>query len=168
MNARLEYLADSLIIEALAKDEGIVRTAQDGGIVDTVAGGIKDYVADIYDPERPISSIISFVGPGLLWKMNFKWMSVLYTVAEAFGFDWKAFWSKIGNGVASFVKKIISSKEKASDSEASSQINDIVQDGFENSFTGEVDQEKLLDIAQRRKHGTALREALEIKAIALR
>lgn len=169
MNSSLECIADTLIMEALVKDDpNFVRTAQDGGIMGTIAQGVKDYVSDIYDPKRPVSSIVSFMGPGLLWKLDFPWISVLYTVAEALGFDWKAFWSKVGSGIASFVKNIIGSKQKPSEDEASTQINDVVKDGFQNSFTGEVDKEQLLDIAKHKKFGENLRDALEVKAIAIR
>jgi hypothetical protein len=165
MNASLEYLADSLIIEALARDNMII-IAQDN-IMESVASGVKNYVLSQFDKDRPIASVVAFMGPGLLWSMDFKWMSVLYTVAEALGFDWRSFWSAVGKAIAIFVKGIISSGQKATEDSASNNVNNAVQNAFMNNFTGQIDQEKLVDIA-RNKFSSHLNEALEIKAIALR
>lgn len=166
MNAQLSYIADSLIIEALAKDEGLVVFAQEG-IIGSVAQGVKDYVMSQFDRNRPIASIAAFLGRGLLWSMGFKWMSVLYTVAEALGFDWKAFWSSVGRGITTFAKTIMGSKEKPSEEEASQKINDVVEDSFKNNFSGDVDKGRLLDIAQG-KYASDLQNALQLKAIAIK
>lgn len=169
MNANLEYLADSLIIEALAKDDMIVL-AQEGGIVSSVAEGIKDYVSDLYDSNRPVASVVSFLGPGLLWKLGFPWMSVLYTVADALGFDWKSFWGGVGKAIAQFVKVIIKSKQSGNTSaeeNADVTIKDIVTDQFESSFTGEVDEKKIYNLARSGKFATNMKEALQVKAFAL-
>lgn len=167
MNANLEYLADSLIIEALAKDESLIVLAQEN-IVSSVASGVKDYVADIYDSKRPLASIMAFMGPGLLWRLNFSWLSVLYAVADALGFDWKSFWSTVGRGIVEFVRTIISSRAPASQEEAGSHITEVVSNAFENNFTGEVDKEKLLDIARKRSLANDISEAKELKALAIR
>jgi hypothetical protein len=163
MNPSLEYLADSLIIEALAKDD-IKITAQD--IIGSVASGVKEYVESQFDKERPVSSITAFLGSGLLWSMGFKWMSVLYSVAEALGFDWKTFWSAVGKNITDFVRDIINSGNKSSESDATTKINGIVGDAFINNFTGAIDKEKLTDIVKQRKFGNDLNNALEIKAFA--
>lgn len=166
MNGRLEYLADSLIIEALAKDD-LIAIAQEGGLVQSVAQGVKDYVSSQFDKNKPIASVVSFMGPGLLWSMNFKWMSVLYTLAEALGFDWRSFWSAVGRGIAMFVKTIIGSDEQVPEDEVSNTVNSTVQNAFMKSFTGEADMSKLLDLAKH-KFANNMSEALEIKAMALR
>lgn len=167
MNGNLEYLADTLIIESLAKDDTIVVTAQEG-IIASVASGVKNYVLSQWDPQHPAASVAAFMGSGLLWSMGFKWMSVLYTVADAIGFDWKSFWATVGNDISEFVETIIGSKEKVSENEASSKINNIVSNAFENNFKGNIDKSKLLDVARRQKFGEQLNEALEIKGIAIR
>lgn len=167
MKANLEYLADSLIIEELAKNDHLIVNAQDG-IIGSVAEGVKSYVASQFDKTRPIASIAAFLGRGLLWSMGFKWMSVLYSVAEAFGFDWKAFWSSVGNGITSFAKTILGSKTKSSEDDASSKINSVVEDAFSNSFTGEPDQQKIMDIAGKASYASQLRDAILIKEAAIK
>jgi len=168
MNSDLDYLADSLIIEALAKDNLIVF-AQEGGVINSVANGIKDYVSELYDPNRPIASVVSFIGPGLLWKLGFPWMSVLYTATDALGFDWKSFWSEVGKGIAEFVRTIKNTKDSGEEpDESGEQINDVVSAAFQSSFTGEVDKDKLIDAAKKYKFATRMSDALEIKAVAIR
>lgn len=168
MNASLEYIADSLIIEALAKDNSMIITAQDGSISSSVAQSVKSYVESQFDKTRPLASITAFLGRGLLWSMGFKWMSVLYTVAEALGFDWKSFWSSVGRGITAFVKTLIESKHKASESEASSSVYGVVQNSFANSFSGDVDKKKLVEIASQGKFASDMRDALRIKEAAIR
>lgn len=174
MNANLEYLADSLIIEALAKNDSIITTAQfadNENAMGSVAGGVKRYVMSLYDKDHPIASIAAFMGRGILWSLGFKWMSVLYTVAEALGFDWRPFWSAIGKGIAGFVKSCFSSDGKIvkqiPEDHASSVINDLVSSAFQANFTGELDSGKLSEIA-RNKFSSEMKNALEVKAIALR
>lgn len=157
--------SDSLFIGAIATSHNIVLAQQD--IVGSVADGIKSYVSDIYDSKRPLASIMAFMGPGLLWKLEFPWMSVLYTVAEALGFDWKAFWSSVGKGITSFVRVIIDSGAKISDAAATSQIGDVVSSSFNGSFTGELNQEKLLNVARQNKV-SSIRDVIELKALANR
>ena len=166
MNASLEYLADSLFIEALAKNDSMIVLAQQD-IIGSVAESVKNYVSDIYDPNRKLASIMAFIGPGLLWKLNFPWLSVLYTVAEALGFDWKSFWSDVGRGIVRFVRAIISSGTKAAPDEMNTQVNDVVSTSFNNNFTGEIDKTKLMNIALQNKLGADISNAMELKVFAL-
>ena len=165
MNSSLEYLATTLIIEALAKDD-ITITAQD--IIGSVSSGVKEYVESQFDKERPVASITAFLGSGLLWSMGFKWMSVLYTVAEALGFDWKAFWGVVGKDITDFVRDIISSGKKSSEADATAKINGVVSDAFINNFTGGIDKEKLIGIVRQRNFGSDLNNAVELKTIAIK
>lgn len=167
MNASLEYIADSLIIEKLASNGGMIVIAQDGGIISSVASNIKNYVLSMFDKDHPISSIMSFLGPGILFKLGFPWMSALYTIAEALGFDWKGFWSKVGEGITSFTKTIISSGKPADENEASASVNQTISNSFSNSFTGQVDKEKLLDIAKNGKFSSNMKNSLELKKLAI-
>lgn len=166
MNARLEYIADSLIIEKLASNGSIIVIAQDGGgIMSSIASNIKEYVFSMFDKHHPISSIMSFLGEGILFKLGFPWMAVLYTVAGALGFDWKGFWSKVGQGITTFVKTILASGKPADESETASAVNDTVSSSFNSSFTGQVDKEKLLEIAKNGKFASD--NAIEMKKLAI-
>jgi hypothetical protein len=174
MNASLEYIADSLIIEKLAANGGMIVIAQDGGIVSSIASNIKNYVLSIFDKDRPISSIMSFLGPGILFKLGFPWMSVLYTAAEAFGFDWKGFWSSVGQGITTFVKTILSSGKPADENEAAQKVNETVANAFNSNFSGQIDKDKLEDLAKNNtfkaddgKFSSDLNNALELKKLAI-
>lgn len=166
MNADLEYLADCIFIEALAKDDSLIVLSQQD-IMGSVAESIKNYVSNIYDPNRKLASIMAFIGPTLLWKLNFPWLSVLYTVAEALGFDWKSFWSDVGRGIARFVRAITNSGAKATPDEMSTQVNDVVSTSFNDSFTGEIDKVKLMNVALQNKLGADISNAIELKVFAI-
>lgn len=163
MNHNVSYIRSSLIIEALAKDN--IKIAQDSNIVGSVASSIREYVLDHFDKNRPISSIAAFLGPGLLWRMGFPWISVLYEVADALGFDWKGFWSSVGSAMTEFVKTILDLKRKPSEAELSSKVNEAVSEAFQNNFSGEPNKNKLLNIATK-SFQNDVNDALELKAIA--
>jgi hypothetical protein len=170
VNSNLEYLADCIIIEALAKDDLSIKIfAQEGGAMASVADGIKSYVHSLWDPEKPIASVMAFLGRGMLWSMGFKWLSILYTVAEALGFDWIGFWDSVKNGITKFVKEMLP-KGKIPQDLMSSKVNSVVANAMSQHSTGDVDQEKLKDLATGKvklSFEQRLQEALEVKAIAL-
>jgi hypothetical protein len=138
----------------------------------SIAGGIESYVKSIYDPRRPAASIAAFIAPGLLWKLRFHWLMILYTVAEALGFDWKSFWSTVGRGIASLVKPFLGLngrvRKKIPGDVATSHIRDVVNNAFSNNFSGEVDTGALLNIVKKHKFDSDINEALDIKSVALK
>jgi hypothetical protein len=173
MNGELTYIADCIIIEALGKGE-IQKTAQDSFLA-TIVNHIKSFISDQYDAEHPLASIAAFFAPEILWALPFGgWLSVLYTVAEALGFDWKPFWTSVGNGIVSIVKSILSIREtnpsyQAPPEQVSQQVNNVVSEAFDAHFTGEEDTAKLLEIAKQKVSTSFkkdLNDALEVKAIA--
>lgn len=140
MNPSLTYLADSIFIEALAKEDKIIARGSDG-VFGSVVDGVKNYIASKFDKSRPIASIMSFLGRGLLYSMGFKWMSLLYAGAEAFGFDWTSFWSEVGKRITSFIKGLRG--KKASEQDASSKVDEIVSSAVNSHFSGEFDPSKV-------------------------
>lgn len=166
MNANLEYLADITILNSLAKDSPLVAFAQDAGIMGSVESGVKSYIAEHFDRNKPIASLTALFGSGLLYSLGFKWMSVLYMLAEALGFNWVSLWSAVGNGISEFAKDIIGSKHKATQAEASSKVNAIVSSAVQDSFSGEPDTQKLTELANQKLFSRNMQEAHELKALA--
>lgn len=152
MNAHLEYIADSLIIEAFAKDN--IITAEDN-VMGPIVNGIQSYVSSIYDSRRPIASIASFIAPGLLFSMGNKKIAILYEIMSVLGFNWISFWNGLGKGIAAFIKN---SKSKPSEDASYSNINNMVNDGFKENYSGQVDKKKLLDIADKIKFASNIVE----------
>lgn len=158
MNAHLEYIADSLVIETFVRDKFII-TAEDN-VMGSMVNGIQSYVSSIYDPKRPIASIISFIAPGLLFSMGNKKIAILYAIMEALGFNWTSFWSGLGKGVATFIKN---SSSKPSEDNVSSHINYLVNNEFKENYSGQVDKKKLLDLSHKISFAS---NAIEMNKIA--
>jgi hypothetical protein len=116
---------------------------KEAGMVDTIVGKIKSEVASAYDPSRPVESVLSFVGPGVLWKLGFPWLAVIYEIMGALGFSWKDFWEKVKDELKSL---LTSAKDKTVDK---SQIESIVHNSVSSSFSGTPDNEKLQDLAKK-------------------
>lgn len=165
MNAELEYIADITILQSLV-DQPIKVFAQDSSLSGSVESGVKSYIAEHFDKNQPVSSLAALLGRGLLWSMGFKWMSVLYTVAEALGFNWTGFWSSVGNFVSTFATNIINSGKKATQEETSQKIGAAVNQSFQDSFTGQVDTSQLNNISK--KFSSHMENAHELKALAIK
>src|SRR5271165_5682299 len=125
MRPELQYIADTILIESLLKDDFKIALAQDNSVMSTALGGLKSYVGSIFKKDQPISSIMSLFADGLLFSLGGKKLGILYSLAGAFGFDWQGFWHSIGEGISNFVKEILSSGKKADASTTSSKVNDI-------------------------------------------
>ena len=132
----------------------------------SVESGIKSYIAEHFDKNKPVASLASLFGRGLLWSMGFKWMSILYTVAEALGVNWVSVWSKIGNWASTFATSIINSGKKLTQQDISQKVNDVVNQSFQDSFTGEMDTSKLNNLSK--KFSFNMQNAHELKALAIK
>lgn len=130
-NANLHILADRFIFEDL-----LISNAQDNSFI----GSITSYVKLLYDPERPYSSILSFIGPGLLFKAGFPWVAVIYELMDALGFDWKGLWHSLGQGIINLVKSKSASDEN---------IDRLVDEKVNDNFNGEMDADKVKDILSK-------------------
>jgi hypothetical protein len=148
MNIRLQYLADSILIEALAKDDPMRRFAQ-SSIMEDIGSGITQYVKSQWDPKQPIESVAAFFAPGLLWSLGFPWMSVFYEVAEAFGFNWKGFWGDVGGKMQEFVHGVASSGQPPSEQEVSTAADGAVNAAMQQHASGESNMGKLWDMAKK-------------------
>lgn len=150
MRPQLQYIADTILIESMLKDDDIkIAIAQESSIGSTLIGGLKSYVFSIFDKNRPISSIASLLTSSLLWALPSKKLAILYTLAGALGFDWKGFWNALGGSITTFVKEILSSGKKADGTQTASRVNEAVSNAISSSFTGNIDKAKITEMAQQ-------------------
>lgn len=147
MRSELQYIADSIYIEKLLKDDTIVSLAQDSSVASSVIGMLKSYVFSVFDTNRPIASLASLFTSGLLWNLKSKKLAILYTLAGALGFDWKAFWGKFGEEMTSFAKEIMSAEKKPDAATTNSKVNQIATNAVSSSFTGSPDPKALSNLA---------------------
>jgi hypothetical protein len=121
-----------------------IALAGEGGVIDNVIAGIKSYVSDLWDGERPLASIVSFLGPGLIFKLGFPWLAVAYEVASALGFDWIGFWDSLKNSVWEIVKKVMSpGGTKLTEEEVHQQVSQATSESLDRNTHDTVDEEKL-------------------------
>lgn len=149
-NFNLEYLADCVFIEALYElDDPFVKKAQ--SVMANVANGIKEHVMSMFDKDRPIASIMAFLGPGILWKLGLPWwLTVAYEVADVLGFDWIGFWDGVKNNIGEFLSTFIHSENKPSEQEMSNKVNAAVNNAAQSNIGGDdIDQEKLKSIISK-------------------
>lgn len=160
----MSYLTDTLYVERMLRGQKIkISVAQEGGIISSIANGIRDYIMSQYDPGHPIASIVNFLGPGLLVTVS-PWMGIIYELAEALGFDGKSFWVEVGKNLTEFFETLThiqspiksgqlnSSEQKdlpISEQDFYQKLTDIIARTIDQSFSGPVDQDKLAQVAQK-------------------
>jgi hypothetical protein len=148
MRFHLQYIADTILIESLIKEDSKIAIAQDSSASPT--DSIKSYVSSIFNKDKPtISSIMSLFTDGLLFSLGGTKLKILYFVAKAFGFNFEGFWHTVGTDVAEFVKEILSSGKKADFSTTASKANEIATNAVSASFTGTLDESKIKELADK-------------------
>lgn len=160
MNGRLVHIANGAVLESFANDSKI-SLGQTSSYLHAAEGAIKSYVDSTFDKTRPIASLASFITGGLLWSLKSKKLAILYMVAGALGFDWKAFWDALGKSIVAVVQEIHGGKP-TTDEDATNKVNQVVESSFPQHFTGKVDMSKVLDLAKR-VFAEDLDNALKIK-----
>lgn len=154
----MSHLAVTLYINRLYQEQTPrIVLAGEGGFVDNVISGIKEHVLSKWNADKPLASVVAFIGPGLLFKLGFPWLSVAYEVADALGFDWVGFWDSIKNSVMSIVKSNISlSGPKPSEEDMHKQLAEATDESLKkNIHEDRINEEKLAEIAKKSK-GTAM------------
>jgi hypothetical protein len=151
MRPQLQYIADSILIESLVKQDDIkIALGQDGGsISSTILSGLRSYVSSVFKPEAPISSLMALFSNGLLFSLGGTKIKILVILASALGFDWIGFWHNVGESVAGFVKEILDSKKPADANTTASKANEIASKAVSQSFTGSPDLTKLKELAEK-------------------
>ena len=174
MNNQLENIADGIIIEIFASRDRKISLANEGGIVSSMAEGIQSYVSQIWDKNRPISSISAFFAPAVWWrfftKSKFKYLAIVYEIAVALGWDDKAFWSSVGEKAKEIVKEIISSGKKATSEAIDSKIKPSMEGIVDGSFTKGSDDGELVNILKDVgiTKTQSLKSAIKLKKLAIK
>jgi hypothetical protein len=150
-------ISDEIYFSSYINNGKIISISQSEGILSSLGNIVKNYVSSIYDKEHPYSSILSFLGSGMLFSLGLPKLSILYELAEALGFDWKSFWSNLGNAIISFTK----SSSNPTEQEIASNVNSIVDSSLKSSFSGNVDKSKLSSIIKSSETATELRKLAE-------
>lgn len=152
----LQFIRDTQLMERLARDP-MHKSAQEG----SVSSLITSEVQKIYDPKNPVSSILAFIGPGLLWMTGFKWLAVIYEVADAFGFNWTQFFTDIKNKLEPLLTGLVNGEGKSA-----ADVNTIVQEAAASADSDNIDAAKIQDVAEKYAPAS-VNDMLFIKKLAL-
>lgn len=143
----MTYFSATLYMNRLYQ-EGNPKIAT-AGLAGDVWDVITSYVGGHWDGKKPLASVFSFLGPGLIVSLGFPWLAIAYEVASALGFDWIGFWNSMINGVIGLVKGLIGGSEKPTEEDAHKSVEDLVSKNLEaNIDTSKVDEQKLAELAQ--------------------
>lgn len=155
-NNKLKFYTDSIIIEALLKDNLIKNAdAEASGLI----SAIKSYMDSKIDPNDKAGSVINALAPGAIFRMlrlfGFGWLSFLLSVAvSVFHIDVGSILSSIFNSVKSHIS---SGKKMSSD-----QVDDIVSSAVTN-HSGAAEPESDSDFKLEANFSKRLRSAKLIK-----
>jgi hypothetical protein len=161
--ADIEYLADTMLMEAFLSDGPITKLAQTS-FASSIAQEIKDYVLSKFDKNHPISSIMTFLGGGLIWRIS-PMMGIFYEVAAALGFDWQGFWQAVGKNLEDFLSTIFSSGQKPSEQFLSSQVDTAVDSAAREHFQDKPNRGMIEALRRRFAFKDELKNIIELKAI---
>ena len=161
--ANTEYLIDTLVMNAFVKDD-ITKVAQ-SSVMTSIAQGIKNYVLSLYDPNKPVASVVAFLGPGLLFRAGFPMLAIFYEVAEALGFDWIGFWKTVGDEMQQFLQAMLSSNQKPSEEDLSNKVDSVVQNAAAEHFKEQPSMGKLMGVMRKVTARQDLKNVIELKAI---
>lgn len=145
-------------MKKLFHEPSLHKTAQEG--MGDVLSKIETAAKGMYNPEHPVESVLAFIGPGLLWMLGFKWIAVLYEIAEALGFNWAEFFTSLKDKLKPFLTELVNNK-----SGDTSQLNAIVQEAAAGASSDTIDTDKLKDAVD--KYGS-LNNLLYMKKVAQR
>lgn len=131
-----------------------------------IVDGIKDYVSTSWEElkKRPVAGILSFIGPGLLFKLGFPWLAAAYELAGALGFDWVGFWDGLKNSVIEVFTNAIHG-ERPTQEQLHQKITEQTDENLAQHTTDKVDVDKLAEI-QRKSGITALPASTGAKNIS--
>lgn len=160
MRADLHFIYETKAMGKLFHEPSMKKNAQD------VGQGLLDKVKNFVhiDSEHPIESVVSFLTPGLLWMLGFRWLTVLYTVAEALGFDWNHFWDSIGDKI----RAILQDTDKTNKSVDGAKVQAAVQSSMNESMRDEIKPEKILALQTQQMQSSSMNNLLFIKKMAYR
>jgi len=88
LNSQIGIYADTLIAETLLGDTGLLKTAQNQGMMSSVVSKVKDYFSSKVDPNDKAGSVLNMLAPGIIRTtfsaMGMPWLGLLLGVADSF------------------------------------------------------------------------------------
>lgn len=140
----LQFLHSNLIMERFLGEDPLNKFAQesDGGVFSTIQREVSKLLAE--GKEHPVTSILEFIGPGLLFMFGFKKISVAMALAEALGFNFSHFYASIKAKLKPILEAMASGEHKDS-----SEVESIVQESAEEAMQEQPDADKLQDIVMK-------------------
>lgn len=135
-----QYNQTNLLLAKL-KQSSIKKEALDlSGLTSTIVNHVKS----IYNPEKPVGSMLDFVGPSVLFRVGGWKLMILYELFGALGFDWTNFFESIKNLISELFQ---SSKEGKTITEE--DLNKSIQDKIQSHLSDDADLEKLKQIEEK-------------------
>lgn len=112
-------------------------------------GGIKDAVGGLWDGKKPLASVLSFLGPGLLYLLPGSSMLILaYELAGAVGFDWIGFWDSLIKEVANLFEN--TKNDKLTKDEVQSKATNITEQLLDSHVDeNKVDDKKVEELSKK-------------------
>lgn len=155
----ISHSTDMYFMAALCNQPPLHKTAQDdmGGLFSS----IQSAVMPNYDPNDKISSILGFIGPGLLRMLGFGWIPIIMTVAEAFGFNWTQFYHSIRTRLEPLLKEITEGTGSSDD------IHAAVEESAQEASSGQPNLDKVMEAAKMVVNSASPADMLVIRKLAI-
>lgn len=128
-NSEISFYVDSLIVEAILKDESLIKNADSGSLVSSLIEKVKGYVGNHIDPSDKAGSLINILGPGAISvafsAMGLSWLGMLIGLAmRVFNINVKGIISSIWDKL----KSAISGDKPVSSAQVDSFVQSAVQE----------------------------------------
>lgn len=160
-SSEVSFYVDSLIIEAILKDEKLYKQADAGGMVTSLIDKVKGYVGNHIDPNDKSGSLINILGPGAISvafaSMGLGWLGALI------GLSMRVFNINVKNIISSIwgkLKPAISGDKEVSSETVDSFVESAVQENYQPATPEEA--EKAAG-AMKAKASTLLADAKFVK-----
>lgn len=155
MSREISFYTDCLIIETILKDEKLIKQADAGSLVSSLAEKIKEVVGNHIDPNDKVGSLVNILGPGAI-SLFMKSLGMpkigllLGLAASVFHFDLngiiKSIWDQLKSAVSGD-KKIPSSK-----------IDSVVQSAMQ-EHVKPLTNDDAADILETKSYNQLMRDA---------
>lgn len=101
-NDNLQFVLDTLAIEAMLSTPVLKKRAQESGLVSSLTSSVKDYVMAHIDKENPAASVLAILTPSILSALGLPVLGFLVLLAKTiFKVDLAAIFSAIGSAISS-------------------------------------------------------------------
>jgi hypothetical protein len=139
--SEVSFYVDSLIIEAILKDEKLYKQADAGGMVASLIDKVKGYVGNNIDPNDKSGSLINILGPGAISvafsSMGLGWLGTLIGLSmRVFNINVKNIISSIWNKL----KPAIAGDKEVSSETVDSFVESSVQENYQPATPEEAEK----------------------------